>query len=616
MNPALLAMAALSAVFMGLQLYFCGAGIEFTDESYCLLYTANPRDYPNTPTMFGFLYRPFFSLFGESVWLLRSFSSLSLAAASMLFFWLTVCRTSALSPVNSFLLATVASSSSASFYTLWLPSPSYNSLNFLGLLVTASGMLLAVPAELNSGMRKRGPMTEGFLSNGGKLGWILVGAGGWLCFIAKPPTALALAAIVLIWAVPAGGYSSGRLLLAIGSALGLCLLTALLTAGTPASFLSRYANALQDLKVTGTGAEYGFFATLKPSSIFQSGRPRVIPLATALLATGAILAMTSGLRRPFPGRLLKVVALVIFFLAIALDRRGIRHSLVQGWAPLPLFSGILAFMALNPRRRLAETFSSLKRPSPMSMTAIFLLTFPLIYGFGSNSPLPISSSSATAFLVGAFLAHALARKGSVWLKIAISAVFLCQLMSLSGLASSWAAPFRQGGPLWEMPDRAPLAEGGPSLRLPRVPARLLAQLHVRARLSGLRAGTTVIDLTGVYPLAVYAVSGRSYSSPFLVAGYSWSDGFARAVLRRTSCEAVSSAWLIWTDKPYFTPIDPKVLSEVALDFPSGYRSAFSIPGYWGDGRGEGEELHFLEPVDPHRNLNQCLAKRKENYEKF
>jgi hypothetical protein len=125
-------MAALSTVFLGFLLYFCGAGIDFTDESYYLLFIANPRDYGFTTTQFGYLYAPLYRLAGGDISLLRIANAMSLAGASLLFFHLAISKASHLPTLTSLLLSAGASASSATFYTLWIPTPGYNSLN-LGL---------------------------------------------------------------------------------------------------------------------------------------------------------------------------------------------------------------------------------------------------------------------------------------------------------------------------------------------------------------------------------------------------------------------------------------------------------------------------------------------------
>ena len=59
---------------------------------------------------------------------------------------------------------------------LWLPTPSYNSLALQSLMIAATGLLL---------MERNGPREN-------LTGCMLLGIGGWLAFIAKPTTAIAL----------------------------------------------------------------------------------------------------------------------------------------------------------------------------------------------------------------------------------------------------------------------------------------------------------------------------------------------------------------------------------------------------------------------------------------
>ena len=58
----------------------------------------------------------------------------------------------------------------------WLPTPSYNSLALQSLMIAATGLLL---------MERDG-------SRESLTGCMLLGIGGWLAFMAKPTTAIAL----------------------------------------------------------------------------------------------------------------------------------------------------------------------------------------------------------------------------------------------------------------------------------------------------------------------------------------------------------------------------------------------------------------------------------------
>jgi hypothetical protein len=426
--------------------------------------------------------------------------------------------------------------------------------------------------------------------------------------MAKPPTALALGILVLLWAIPAGGFSLRRIPIAIFCALALCLASALIIDGSPVAFVSRYTASLADMKASGAGSEYGLLAGIRADQMEGVKMPPILPSIALLFGGGVLISLASGARRPRLFATLLGAAFVLFCLTLALDPRGHRHTLIQGWAPLPLLAGAWAYACASPAFRLPSRIGRSRR-RPFIAAATFLLLFPIVYGFGSNSPLAFSAPAASALMVGGFLVLIGRRGGKAGLRLLVGTAFLCQLLGLTGLAASWGAPFRQTGPLWEMHEEAPLREGGPLMRVAPVQARFLAHLHVTARRAGFAPGTPLIDLTGVYPLAVFAASGRSFGSPFMVGGYSWSDGAARGIAGRIPCEAAASSWLVWTDRPLFMPINPEILSSAGLDFPNGYQGAFTIPGFWGDGLGNPEILYFLEPKDPRANLERCLAVR-------
>ncbi|MGL3104482.1 hypothetical protein [Bradyrhizobium sp. BR 1432] len=64
----------------------------------------------------------------------------------------------------------------------WRLTPSYNTLNVQSLFIVMIGLLLADrPGRIRQ-----------------VLGWILLGVGGWCCFMAKPTTAAAIALLVML----------------------------------------------------------------------------------------------------------------------------------------------------------------------------------------------------------------------------------------------------------------------------------------------------------------------------------------------------------------------------------------------------------------------------------
>jgi hypothetical protein len=168
-------------------LWFCGFGIDFRDEGFYLVWMTDPHRYDYSLTQFGFFYRPLFELVGRSIAgirqgnLLITFALAWVLASRVL--W--TCGFRAERGTRLTLAAALATASLA-FLHIWLPTPSYNWLALQGLMVACTGLLLAAPDV------ERPPTW---------LPSVWIGVGGWLTFLAKPPTAAGLALCALIYLV-------------------------------------------------------------------------------------------------------------------------------------------------------------------------------------------------------------------------------------------------------------------------------------------------------------------------------------------------------------------------------------------------------------------------------
>jgi hypothetical protein len=120
----------------------------------------------------------------------------------------------------------------------------------------------------------------------------------------------------------------------------------------------------------------------------------------------------------------------------------------------------------------------------------------------------------------------------------------------------------------------------------------------------------VIDLTGYSGIAAYVMSARTFASPFLYSGFHWSNGWARAVVRNIPCEKAAGAWIVWTGSKLEPGIATSVLGEAGLDFPDGYRLAFSVSGARGEYATDPAGIAFFEPKDYRRNLESCVETGK------
>src|SRR5690606_40858774 len=164
-----------------------------------------------------------FDLLGGNIVYLRIVTILiNIGLATSVFYSLfrSISEVNTLSFASMMALSFGLSAISLIFLNAWLVTPSYNSLAFQSLMVCAIGVLNA----------------ENHVSKSSVVGWILVGIGGALLFLAKPPAAVMLGFVVLFcfWL---GGKIEFRLLLcSIGSSLLVIMLSAWLIDGSIDAF--------------------------------------------------------------------------------------------------------------------------------------------------------------------------------------------------------------------------------------------------------------------------------------------------------------------------------------------------------------------------------------------
>ena len=165
-------------------LKFSAYGIDFTDEGYYLNWISNPFLYKTSISQFGFIYHPLYNLVdGNIVWL-RRLNVIIIFTLSFALTYFLMKKITENEKINRILLIII--SIGISIYSLTcinIQTPSYNYLNFQGLLLTSIGLVLIDENNFN----------KNFFAH------IVIGLGGWLTFMAKPTSALGLAIIIPIY---------------------------------------------------------------------------------------------------------------------------------------------------------------------------------------------------------------------------------------------------------------------------------------------------------------------------------------------------------------------------------------------------------------------------------
>jgi hypothetical protein len=223
-------------------------GIDLTDESFYILWISNPWIYDASLSQFGFIYHPLYKLVGGDIVLLRKANALTFFALAFglgtVLFEKTLSaganKTSGFRPVRRSVIIGLSfafSSTALLGFLPWLPTPSYNSLGLQALLLAGIGVLLA----------------EREVSGRSAAGWCLLGAAGWLSFMAKPSSAAALGFTVGIYLLLAGKFQIKLILLGALTAVSLLIASAWVIDGSVAGFVERLQKGLELYKHLTTG---------------------------------------------------------------------------------------------------------------------------------------------------------------------------------------------------------------------------------------------------------------------------------------------------------------------------------------------------------------------------
>jgi hypothetical protein len=561
-------------------LWRCRTGFDFSDEGFYLNWISNPWLYKASVTQYGFIYHPLYLLGGGDVALLRQINVLiTLGLAWILCIALFRAILSKGGQTKSWLRAPfvgvglVLSTSTLAYLDPWLPTPCYSSLALQALLLAGMGILLA---EANASRKSL-------------VGWGLIGFSGWLAFMAKPTTALALAIVAALYLLFTGKLRIRLLAVALVTTVFLCLISAWVIDGSVGGFVERLILGVQDAARLQGGHT---LAEALRWDDFGLGHDEKIALesATCIIFLGSLLG---SFKRP-AGRLSAVVVVLVF--------SGICIWFVAGlafprWASTP-FRGLL-FWAVPYGAWLAALAGARENPLRLFSRGclalvLFLVVLPHVYTFGTNSNYWAGGSRAAVFwvLAGVPLLASAAGDGKSWRTILPMAAG-AQVITASLLFLSMEDPYRQPQPLWQQKEVVEIGVTGSRLRVAHEVADYIQNLGRLARNSGFRTGDPMLDLTGHFPGALYAIGARAIGRPWMIGGYPGSGDLAVDGLDRVSRQELRNSWIL-TEPTGPRRLSSRILERYGIDLAKNYVEVGVVNSPKGKYPG-GYEQHLFKP---------------------
>lgn len=525
---ALSLLLAVTASFCLAVYHAAHSGLDFTDEGYALNHVYHPYTNKDEMTSFGHVYHLYAYLLDFNIIYSRIFiffANMILCLFSIQFIYGNIFRS-----FEKIAFSYVISISSACIYYYWIPVGSYNTLTFHGLLLAACGFVCLCRGE--AGQSVTGHFTCS----------TLIGLGGALVFLGKPPSALLLApaAIVVIFTISRKPLKVAL----VASAVAAAVLTSVAFGadGSPIAAFRRYRLGLENaLVVTAELANTSLFRFERLGlplheivafwSIcfvtFLAVRTKRRPLATDIL----VLFVTGT------GTLASMAVLTAPAWLEWLPRTRLTSNLLLAAAPLGV-----ALAALTAGWRDIASRGAAR----LWAVALFLMFAPYIFASGTGNALT-HQAMLTAFfwcMAGVWVAvHGLGQRGArvaVMLIAAITAPY-----AVIQTVGSWEKPYRQPAALW-LQDTAVMVGPGRSSRLLLDAERARYLEEVMAALPVPERGQTIaiLDMTGESPGVVLATGARPLAKAWMIGGYPGSAELARRALAAVPCSDLVTAWIL------------------------------------------------------------------------
>ncbi|MDO9214611.1 MAG: hypothetical protein Q8Q54_07875 [Methylococcales bacterium] len=537
-------------------------GIDLTDESFYLIWMANPWIYPVSTTQFGFIYHPLHLLLHGDISLLRQANILIIFSLAWVlcavFFRATIDdnqeKTASWRSLPMLALAGVTATCSFIYFCTygWLATPSYNSLVFQALLIASIGLLLA----------------DKTVSLSSIIGWVLIGVGGWLTFMAKPTSAAALG-VVISMCLPLAGKLNLRLLsVAVLTAITLLITSAWVIDGSLIVFIERLRGGLEALRLLDAGQIHMFriddllmpnkeqclliFASVivcialfftasenKISTIMGFGFVLLFTTTSLVIISGYLLFQTSS---PYPSRSSLLILAV------------------------PLSTWLFGFVLIRQ--------SYFKVSKIQWGMALYFAVLPHVLAFGSNNNYWLQGSLGSLFWVLAGLVILMPFVSSTGKpRILLPAVVSGQLITVFLLYGAMEHPyFGQPEPFRQYDDTASTPIKKSNLILPKELADYYLDVKKMASNAGFQSDTPVIDMTGDGSGVLYAINAKAIGSAWFIGGFTGSDNMAKSLLNRVPCTDITNTWLLVApDSPL--KLSPTILNSIGLSFEKNFEMA-------------------------------------------
>ena len=576
-----------ACLILWFPLHFSDHGFDFTDEGYYLNSIASPSIYDSTVTQFGFIYHPL-HLVSDLV-LLRQLNILITFIATWILAHSVFEKLSSnivYSKVETLIVSASTATSGLLFFSIWVPSPSYNSLAFQALLLTSAGLMRAEKTKTPKSI----------------LGYFTVGIGTWLAFMAKPTTAFLLVVIMLLYVILAKKNLKYFMFLSGITSFVALWASAVYIDGGIIKFVSRLLRAIYFAGSLGAGHTVSNIFRIDNLVLKFADQRDMLVLFSGIIV--AVIFATSP-KKKFKCIYL-LIGLICFFCTYShlflLSKFHYRESLPSG---LIICGIVFAQMSMGIVFALQkQRYEALDK----SMAFLFL-AMPMIFAFGTNNNYWEQGRLAIVFWIfaGFAMMGAFSHESNLFKITTQTVILAAQAVTAILFFKAIEHPYGQPSPLYANRDRITL--GRAQIYLHSNYSLYHRSIMDASRDGGFSAMTPLIDLTGISPGLSYVLGAESMGAAWLIGGYPGSKDFAIATLSRMQCSKLAKAWLI------LEPNGPiSLTSDILFYFGINFPLDFQKVGEWQtagtEDFGKIRVQEMYKPIRPEKILKNCSVALK------
>lgn len=574
-------------------------GIDLTDEGYYLNWISNPWLYKYYVSQFGYIYHPVYQLLENDFVKLRVFNALFTYTLGFILSYLVIKRHTNLQR-RDFLVISSAGIALPSLFILmitghWVPSPSYNSLCFQGLLITVIGIILS----------------ESNFRNIQFLSALFIGLGGWLVCMAKPSSALLLSVVVTLYFVFEFKKHWRLLLGAVLVALSLVLFTAMYVDGGMLKFIQRYQMGLHLLDIMGSKHGMGNLLRLDTFRVSIADQFKLLLLMG--LITGVFLSIQKGAGRIRNFMMTALFATIGYVLWLAFSTDALRIN-TPHYHPLILLAPLFAAIACW----LFNKKTNIKLSRFNNKLILLFLVLPYIYAAGSGNNYWETSAGAILFwlLASLLILHKISPNHTQFIVLAA----IVAPIAVKVLLDAQNSPYRQTEAIAQQSNSYIDPHTKKIMLLPKDTAIYLNDLSLLIQKTGFKPHTPVIDFTGHHPGTLYFMQANAIGQAWTIGGYDGSSDMAALALNQATCHEIANAWLI-IEKDGRRRIDYRILEKHGVQANKSYYTkvgmiktkVFTDWGFVNQSYPDGRyEQYFLKPNYPEVQEKSCLAFRQQH----